>query len=154
MEELYADAFDIARRVQTFDGGLRTLRRHFPDLDAAVVRAAFNRVWERAQRVAYFEDANAGQFVSRQRLGCPETGNVLFATYEVGFIDEDGNQHQQHFHVAAPMEPRIGSTRNALENAVLIQLQDRYFQDRLLTDLWRTITDARMVQVRCLTGGN
>jgi len=153
MEEIYEDAFNIARRVQTLAGGLRTFRRHWPDLTNQESRDIFNRVLPRAQRVAYFEDANASSRFSRARMGCPAGGSVIFATYEVGFIDEDGNQHQQHFHVLADIEPRVGDIRNELENKVLLQLQDRYFENHQTTDLWRAITNARIVQAKCLTGG-
>lgn len=153
----YADefeqAFDIARRVQTSAGGFRSFRRRFPELEIDDAREIWSRVWPRAERVSYFVEANAGSFVSKTKLDCPESGDSLLVSFQVIFTSDSGDIHEQIFHTTVPIEKRIGATRENAYNEMIKGLRDRYFEGDLLSNASRHIMGLNVVQVKCLSGG-
>lgn len=152
--DLYANAFDIARQTDNYGSGFRKFRRENSSYPRDELTKVWDRVFDRAQRVRYMEDTNPGQFLSKTRLGCPEGGNVLFYSFLVSFNDENGNQHEQYYHVHVFMEKRIGDTNQEAMNEMIIQLRDRYFTGGALSDVKHQISGVQMRQVKCMTGGD
>jgi hypothetical protein len=150
----YAAAFETARRVRTSPGGLRSFRRQFPGLSREDSKRIWNKAWERAERVKYMEDSQQWRNINKAKLQCPDGSNRLFYTFEVKFNDEDGNQHEQYFHVNIPMERTIGASNTEAIRDAVRQLRDRYFEGQHLNRMKGKISNIRMMNVRCLHGGD
>jgi hypothetical protein len=148
----FDDAFAIARRVQTSNGGFRTFRRHFPDLEADDAREIWDRVWPRARRVRYFEDTHGNTNLNLSEIGCSEYDTHLTVGYELTYKDEDGNQHQLNAWVVSDIEKKLGTTRKeALDRLYNVLSGFNYFRDQDIPFIKKQISNIRVTQVKCMT---
>lgn len=154
LAELFESAFDIARASKSYPSGIKAFYQSHSSYPRSELREVWDKVYERSQRVAYMEDSNQSYFISKSKLGCPEGGNILFYTFMITFSDDNGNQHEQHYHVKVPIERQIGQTNQEAFNELVIQLRDRYFTGMALDEVQTKITSNKMKQVKCMTGGD
>ena len=151
---IFQQAFNVARRVQTFAGGLRSFRRENPEIEAREARAIFTTAWERAGRVKYLEDSNQGWYINKRNMNCPERGKWFRYTFRVVFTDNDGNQFDQHFHVSTRIRDRIGQTNRDALKELEIQLMSEYYGLTKGESMENHVINIHMVNVVCLTGGS
>lgn len=151
----FADAWTIARRVQTSAGGLKTFRRRHPELDSAESKEIWGRIWPRAERVKYMVDTNQGQFFSRAKFGCPEQGNYAMHTFRFTLRDDGGNQFEMNIHTQVAIEDRIGSTNRAAMAHAIRQLMDsKYFLGLTRREVVGRVVGSEIIQAKCLIGGD
>jgi hypothetical protein len=151
----HAEAFTIAMATENYDSGWRKFRREFSYDTRDALIPIFDRAWDRASRVKYLTRTNKGQFLNKDRLGCPEGGNQLFYNFRVGFTDPDGNRFDHFINVSAPVMRRIGQNLEVAFSEVLQTLRDsHYFTGKNLEYVQSHVTDLELTNVKCLTGGD
>jgi len=150
LSEEWGEALVIARNNPSYLSGLYQFRRKFPELSKEESLSMYRRAFQRMDRVRYLEETNRGRFISKDRIGCGETGNYVMGTYLVSFLDKDNNQHDHYIHSVALIERTIGSTVDELHNNLIQQLRDsNYFRGSTLMFVAGRITSMKLVQVKC-----
>lgn len=151
---VHADAWTIARRVNTFNGGFNSFRRKHPEVSMEESRKIWASLFARGQRVKYMQDSKQSDYLSKKKIGCPRGGNMMFYTHRVTFTDMDGNQREVHIHSLVHLAGRIGTTNNRAMDDVIRQLWEGRYFNKADVDISEHITSTQMLQVRCQTGSD
>jgi hypothetical protein len=151
--EEYSAAFSFSMRNGYLSKVVKAMNKEFPDLGETRTEKISASAFARAGRVKYMTESNPGWFLNKDKINCPDGGNYLYFNWQVTFKDDSDNVFERNITNVIEMEIRIGQNIDSSMVKVLQRLKDKYFNDLDLAQIRGQIIDARIVNVKCLTGG-